>query len=47
MRLAVAAGTAVRFEPGIAQEVELVPFGGDRIVPGLQIGADGPLDAVP
>ncbi|MGI8535901.1 MAG: urease subunit beta [Mycobacteriales bacterium] len=43
-RLNVPAGTAVRFEPGIAQEVEVVPIGGSRIVPGLQIGTGGPLD---
>jgi urease subunit beta len=43
-RLAVASGTAVRFEPGIDVEVQLVPFGGDRVVPGLQIGSGGPLD---
>jgi urease subunit beta len=36
-RLSVPAGTSVRFEPGIAQEVELVPLGGLRVVPGLQI----------
>ncbi len=29
------AGTAVRFEPGEAKEVNLVPFGGQRIVLGL------------
>ena len=43
-RLAVASGTAVRFEPGIDVEVELVPLGGARVVPGLQIGSGGPLD---
>jgi urease subunit beta len=37
-RLSVPAGTSVRFEPGIAQEVELVPLGGAGLVPGLQIG---------
>lgn len=30
MRLNIAAGTAVRFEPGEEKEVELVTFGGDR-----------------
>jgi urease subunit beta len=35
-RLAVPAGTSVRFEPGIPRDVELVPLGGDRIVPGLR-----------
>jgi urease subunit beta len=43
-RLAVPAGTAVRFEPGIEQEVSLVPLGGNRIVPGLRAEAAGPLD---
>lgn len=38
LRLSVPAGTSVRFEPGIAQEVDLVPLGGARLVPGLQIG---------
>jgi urease subunit beta len=35
-RLNIAAGTAVRFEPGQLREVELVAFGGDRIVYGFQ-----------
>ena len=34
-RLAVAAGTAVRFEPGIERTVELVELGGTATVPGL------------
>ena len=34
-RLDIAAGTAVRFEPGISRTVPLVPLGGARIVPGL------------
>ena len=34
-RLDVAAGTAVRFEPGITRTVTLVPLGGARVVPGL------------
>ena len=37
-RLNVAAGTAVRFEPGVEREVSLVPLAGRRVVPGLQIG---------
>jgi urease subunit beta len=37
-RLSVEAGTSVRFEPGIAQEVSLVPLGGLGLVPGLQVG---------
>jgi urease subunit beta len=44
-RLAIPAGTAVRFEPGIPREVTLVPIGGARIVPGLRGLVGGPLDA--
>ena len=44
-RLHVAAGTAVRFEPGIPVEVELVPLAGRRVVPGLRGETGGPLDA--
>lgn len=44
-RLHIAAGTAVRFEPGIPVEVELVPLAGRRIVPGLRGETAGPLDA--
>ncbi|MFI6762164.1 urease subunit beta [Micromonospora sp. NPDC050417] len=43
-RLAVPAGTSVRFEPGIDREVELIPLGGARIVPGLRAACAGPLD---
>ncbi|MDP9389681.1 MAG: urease subunit beta [Actinomycetota bacterium] len=43
-RLAVPAGTAVRFEPGIERDVELVPIGGRRVVPGLRGEAAGALD---
>ena len=35
MRLNIAAGTAVRFEPGDTREVELVALGGSREVVGL------------
>jgi urease subunit beta len=35
-RLGIAAGTAVRFEPGVEREVELVPLAGARVVPGLR-----------
>ena len=35
MRLDIAAGTAVRFEPGQTREVNLVPFGGKREVYGF------------
>ena len=36
MRLDIAAGTAVRFEPGQRREVRLVPIGGARKVYGFQ-----------
>lgn len=36
MRLNIAAGTSVRFEPGEEKEVELVEFGGERKVFGHQ-----------
>ena len=36
MRLDIAAGTAVRFEPGQRREVTLVPLGGARKVYGFQ-----------
>ena len=36
MRLDIPAGTAVRFEPGQAREVTLVPFGGARVVYGFR-----------
>ena len=36
MRLDIAAGTAVRFEPGQKREVTLVPLGGARKVYGFQ-----------
>jgi urease subunit beta len=44
LRLAVPAGTAVRFEPGIGQSVPLVPIGGRRVVAGLRGQVAGPLD---
>ena len=44
-RLAIPAGTSVRFEPGIALTVALVPLGGNRIVAGLRGEVAGPLDA--
>ena len=43
-RLAVPAGTAVRFEPGIDREVDLVPLAGARVVPGLRGACGGSLD---
>ena len=44
-RLNIAAGTAVRFEPGQARRVELVALAGDRIVYGFKAAVMGPLDA--
>jgi len=44
-RLDIAAGTAVRFEPGQVRTVALVPLAGDRIVHGFQGKVMGPLDA--
>jgi urease subunit beta len=43
-RLAVPAGTAVRFEPGVSREVDLVPLAGRRVVAGLRGECAGPLD---
>jgi urease beta subunit len=44
MRLNIASGTAVRFEPGDTREVELVSIGGSREVIGLNRLVDGALD---
>jgi urease beta subunit len=44
MRLNIAAGTAVRFEPGEEKEVELTEFGGGRIVHGCNGLVEGALD---
>jgi len=43
MRLDIPAGTAVRFEPGQAREVRLIPIGGDRRVYGFRQKVMGPL----
>jgi urease subunit beta len=43
-RLDIAAGTAVRFEPGQSREVQLVPFGGLRQVHGFRGDIMGALD---
>ena len=45
MRLDIPAGTAVRFEPGHTRKVELVPFGGDRVVHGFRGEVMGKLEA--
>ncbi len=44
LRLDIPAGTAVRFEPGIEREVDLVPLGGLRRVMGLRGEVAGSLD---
>jgi urease subunit beta len=41
MRLNIAAGTAVRFEPGEEKEVELVSFGGNQNIFGFSNLTDG------
>ena len=43
MRLNIASGTAVRFEPGQQRTVELVDFAGDRKVHGFRGFVQGPL----
>jgi urease subunit beta len=43
-RLDIPAGTAVRFEPGVAAHVSLVPLRGTREVPGLTLTPPGRLD---
>jgi urease subunit beta len=44
-RLAIPSGTAVRFEPGVVREVDLVAIAGGRDVPGLRGEFAGLLDA--
>jgi urease subunit gamma/beta len=44
MRLDIPAGTAVRFEPGIVTDVDVVAIGGRRVVAGLRGAVAGPLD---
>jgi len=44
MRLDIAAGTAVRFEPGQRREVRLIPYGGARRVLGFNQQVMGDLD---
>ncbi|MEY3003895.1 MAG: hypothetical protein RLZZ491_1071 [Pseudomonadota bacterium] len=43
MRLDIAAGTAVRFEPGQTRTVQLVPYGGARAVWGFNKAVMGQL----
>ena len=42
-RLNIAAGTAVRFEPGQARTVELIKVSGSKIVYGFTAAINGPL----
>ena len=42
-RLDIAAGTAVRFEPGQRREVALIPYAGDRVVHGFNGRVGGKL----
>jgi urease subunit gamma/beta len=44
-RLAIPAGSTVRFDPGATVPVELTPIGGARVVIGAAGLVDGPLDA--
>jgi len=46
-RLDIAAGTAVRFEPGQEREVELVEYTGARAVYGFRAEIMGPLENAP
>lgn len=45
MRLNIASGTAVRFEPGQQRTVELVDFAGSREIYGFRGLVNGPVDA--
>jgi len=44
-RLDVPAGTSVRFEPGEARDVTLIPLAGKRIARGMNALVNGPLDS--
>ena len=44
MRLDIAAGTAVRFEPGQRREVQLIPVSGARRIFGFNQAVMGPLE---
>ena len=43
MRLNIASGTAVRFEPGQQRTVELVDYAGQRVAMGFRALTQGPL----
>jgi urease subunit beta len=47
MRLNIASGMAVRFEPGQQRTVELVDYAGDRVVFGFRGLTNGPLERRP
>lgn len=47
MRLAIPAGTSVRFEPGIERVVRVVPLGGAGRVPGLRLDVPDPGGSAP
>jgi urease subunit beta len=44
-RLDVAAGTAIRFEPGQSRQVTLIPYAGGRHIYGFRGEVMGPLDS--
>lgn len=44
MRLNIAAGTAVRFEPGEEKDIELVSFGGNKKIVGFSNLTNGVID---
>ncbi|EPC03573.1 urease subunit beta [Litchfieldella anticariensis FP35 = DSM 16096] len=46
-RLDVAAGTAIRFEPGQTREVTLIPYAGERRIYGFRGEVMGALSDVP
>lgn len=43
-RLNIPAGAAVRFEPGDAKDIQLIPFAGDRRIYGFNNKVDGSLE---
>lgn len=44
MRLDIASGTAVRFEPGQTRDIRLIPFAGSRTIVGFRGAVMGPLE---
>ena len=43
-RLDIPAGTSLRFEPGDARDITLIPLGGSRVVYGMNGLVNGPLN---